>query len=169
MKTAQTTIPIILSFWLMGAPAFAQDKAADAPPPGETADRLNKIERRLTDLETQIGKLKGADGLAEKLDALQTTVARIRDDIDKMRLYQPPVGPSTAKKPAMGQIQIINSWHRPVWVTLEGTDYLLRPNQTRTITRAPGPFTYEIHEVQAPKTSQLAADGRPHVIEVHPR
>jgi hypothetical protein len=76
--------------------------------------------------------------------------------------------------PGNGQLALVNTWDSPVLIVVDGTDYLLRPNQTRTITKRPGRFNYEVRRVdgrviQAARDSELRTGGSPHMIEIYPR
>ena len=115
---------------------------ADPPAAGETADRLNKLERKVADLEVQMKDLLELKKLPARLDDMDRNLSesfkRIGDEIKS--LANPPRISKDLPDTATGntQIQLVNSWDSPVLVVLDGTDYLLQPGRTRTITRRPG-------------------------------
>lgn len=166
--------PLCLLAVLLAAPLVQAD-----PPAGEAADRLNKLERRVADLEEQmkgLTELKKLPGRLDEMDkGLMESFTRIRDEIKALGGNPPRVSrdlPDTAT--GNGQIQLVNSWDSPVLVVLDGTDYLLQPGKSRTITRRPGRFSYEVRRtdgriIQAMKDSDCRAGGRPHMIEIYPQ
>jgi hypothetical protein len=90
--------------WLFSAPllpAFADDK----PAPGETADRLGKIDRAVDDLKIQVQKLQESVKTIKETDYLKP----IRDDVaqlktDVARLQQDPPTKFEARKPPVPAI-----------------------------------------------------------------
>jgi len=165
---------------LLASPVLlADEKTGTTPPVGETADRLNKLERRVADLETQVKELLELKRLPARLDqmdrSLTESFARVQDELKALRVPQRIARDiPDATLSSNSQLQLVNTWDSPVLVVVDGTDYLLQPNQTRTITRRPGRFNYEVRHVdgriiQALKTSELRSGDRPHMIEVFPR
>ncbi len=180
---------IVVGLVGLSPPAWGDEKA-QTPPAGETADRLNRIERRLDDLESQVKNqmndlqaLKGLSGqvnaLNLRLDTLEKTLtdqlALIRQELQGLkesqrRAYDLPDTPPQR----LAQLQLVNTWDAPVVIAVDGQEYLLQPNQTRTITRRPGWFSYEVRHVdgrviQGRRDSELRIGYRPHMIEVFPR
>ncbi len=85
-------LQVLVFGWFFGFPsldAFADEKASQ----GETASRLEKIERNLNDL-----KLLG-DGLAEKMKTVHDDIATLKTDV--ARLQQEGARIQTAKKPVV--------------------------------------------------------------------
>ncbi|MCS6977999.1 MAG: hypothetical protein NZM31_13460 [Gemmatales bacterium] len=185
-------IALLLAGLLWINPAVWADEKTQtpAPPSGETADRLNRIERRLDDLEAQIKEqtkelqaLKGLGGQVDafrlRLDTLEKTLSdrleSIQRDLQALRVTQRPAYdlPDTSTQ-RLAQLQLVNTWDAPVLIVVDGTEYLLQPNQTRTISRRPGRFSYEVRQVdgriiQPLRDSELRVGYRPHMIEVFPR
>lgn len=176
---------VLLTGLVLAAPQGSADDKTQPPSTtgGETADRLNRIERRLDDVEGQLKELKGLAGQVDafrlRLDTLEKTLMdrldRIQSDLRALSVT-PRVArdlPDTAA-PTTAQLQLVNTWDAPVLIVVDGTDYLLLPNQTRTISRRPGRFSYEVRHVdgrviQPWRESELRAGVRPHMIEVFPR
>jgi hypothetical protein len=165
---------------LLASPALlADDKTGAAPPAGETADRLIKLERMVADLQTEMKLLLELKRLPDRLDqmdrSLSESLARVQEELKALRVPQriaKDVPDATLSGNA--QLQLVNTWDSPVLVVIDGTDYLLQPNKTKTITRRPGRFNYEVRRVdgsliQAPKTSDLRSGDTPHMIEVFSR
>lgn len=163
--------------------------------PGEPADQLAKLLRALQDfkldtnkrldaIEAQIRSVpamaqdiplmaKELDTLKRRLDALNTEMEALRNTTRTNSNYAPrdnAGGPreSTSGRQdlSMNRIQLVNSWNRVVVVTLDNQEYVLHPGQTKTISRTPGTFTYQVHDLTLPRTRTLAANGTPMVIEI---
>jgi hypothetical protein len=173
-KLHSLSASLFLAVWFLATPAVPADDKTGAPPAGETADRLNKLERKVADLEKDMLDLKKLPTRLEDMDKnIRESFGKIQEDIKGLsKPVQERVAKDLPDTLANGQIQLLNSWASPVLVVLDGTDYLLRPNQTRTITKRPGRFTYEVRYVdgrliQGRKDSELRAAGRPHMIEIY--
>jgi small-conductance mechanosensitive channel len=169
----------LVAGWLAAAPLGAQNPA---PPAGaETADRLNRLETRLDALEAEVRLLRELKTLPGTVDALRLRVDGLeRSLLDRLERIQSELSrlneqPRVARAlPETAQLQLVNTYDAPVLIVVDGQDYLLPPYQTRTLTRRPGRFSYEVRHVdgriiQPLKESELRSGIRPHQIEVFGR
>jgi uncharacterized coiled-coil protein SlyX len=100
------TIPVVLLGWCLAVPAAAQDNA-NKPAPGETADRLQKIERNQADYDKVLREL--TQQLSDIKEALRhhragepADLKGIKEDVANLK----PLGGEVAQlKAAMTQLQ----------------------------------------------------------------
>src|SRR5690242_15221320 len=66
-------------------------------------------------------------------------------------------GPEAPRPSDTGQIRLINAWTEPVTVVVDSVPYRLQAGEERLISRAAGPFTYEVPGIQQNTTRDLGA------------
>lgn len=165
-------MPLFFVGWFLAA-APLQSQAAE---PGETADRLQKIEQRIGALEAQVKALnERIEQNAREVSALKE-IAELRRDLAKLQTSINELRGGKTEQPRIafsppnpiGTVQLVNEWITPVSVVIDNVSYPLQPGQTRLVTQTPGNFTYEVLGVQ-PRVMRAIAAGETLTIRVGPQ
>jgi hypothetical protein len=112
------------------------------------------------------------DELRDQLAQLKTDVQGVRDrlrDSTRIAAYPPPEPSTSASAPAMGRVELINSYSLPVTIVVNQRRYDLMPAERRLTEPIPaGSYTYEVLGIAPLQTSVIAANTT-RSIEVFPR
>lgn len=187
-RSKAMTVSIFLTGWFFIFPS-APTSAAE---PAETADRLQKIERDIGELKTQLKdldlktRLEGIDKYLEQLskdmplhitqiqkntsdiNALKEEVSKLQKAVAELQKNPPRVSLSPPETPQTGSIQLLNAWMTPMSVVVDGVSYQLQPGESRMIPRAAGNFSYEVLGLQ-PRLTRTVAAGETFTIRIGPR
>jgi hypothetical protein len=129
---------------------------------GDYGRALADVKMVLTYFEVEIDVLKGFDqARADKVKLEANEVYQIRDKLVLLLPKDSPpdaVAAGTAAK-SFATLQLKNNWTQAVTVVVDGTSYLVQPGQTTPITRTPGPFTYQVKDVQQSATAATLKPG----------
>ena len=157
MICIKSAFAAVLGAALLSAPAnAAEPEVTEAVKKLESAIRkLESVEKGLTDY-----KLSNAAAVRQ----LQVDVEALKEDVRFLR--QMIANPGTTSKreafdtaPKMGRVKLTNEFVEEMSVVVNGTAYRLLPGQSRTINVTPGPFTYQVLQLQrTPQERMIAAD-----------
>jgi hypothetical protein len=195
MRTWKTVaLSMVVAGALTAAPAPAQN--SDTPKTTDTSalvKQLEELKKSLDGLSTKVTSLesrvdKDLKELQGKLPLTDVNVAQAQKDVNelKTRLGQlerdlellknrPPsqvsagYAPSGQMAAATGRVRLVNTFFQPVAVVVNGREFIVAPNETRTADSIPaGVFTYEVRGVQ-PQLSRSLAANETFTISVYPR
>jgi hypothetical protein len=153
----------------LAASARAEGAAPPCEAPGKGPD---EVRRALADVARELDRLRadtaGSFRVAQKdLDALKEEVARLRKEVEGLRKRPPTTRSSAYPRAESGAIRLVNAYSEPVQVVVGETIYRLAPGETRLLRgRAPGPFTYEVVNVQG-SVGRVLRPGETFTIRVY--
>lgn len=92
------------------------------------------------------GLLKRMTTLENKLKALSNQVEQLDRKLDSTRtsLSSPLANPGANRLVKSGTVKLLNLYATDVDILVNGVAYRLSPNETRTLSLAPGAFTYQL-------------------------
>jgi hypothetical protein len=156
--------------------------------------RLDEIVSMLRDLNQLPGQVqtttREVTDLKKKYDTLQIELIQAQNDIGKLQqdlarhnaagsdstrrslaLPLPPdsnTNTNVAPRPALGTVKLVNTYPATLNVIVDGQYYTLRSNESLSLNKTPGYFTYEVPGVQANTLRTLNA-AETLTIQIYPR
>jgi hypothetical protein len=157
----------------LGVPALAH-----AQTDSQKLDQiLNQMKADREELKEEIRKLRTETGLnvaaaQERINRLTEDLKRLGEDVkglqrDLEKMRSDGSSPSIRQagsinlptQPAStGRVRMRNVFHSPVRIRLNGRDYNLDPGETNEVCVPLGEFTYEVVDIQPPRTEVLTPD-----------
>jgi outer membrane murein-binding lipoprotein Lpp len=124
-------------------------------------------EERLNLDVTQQRLLRDFQELSKKIEELRAELNRLQSE--RRAFYGPTPAPSTPAVPlATGTVAFVNAYWMPMTVIVDGVMVTLQPGETRTFSKLPGTFGYEVLGAQGYVTRTLAA-GQTFTVQIGPR
>lgn len=165
-----------------------------APVDDAVQRRLDEIASMLRDLNQLPGQVQNnqrevAD-LKKKYDTLQLELIQAQNDIGKLQqdlarhnaassdstrrslaLPLPPdsnANTNVTPRPALGTVKLVNTYPATLNVIVDGQYYTLRSNESLSLNKNPGYFTYEVPGIQ-PNTLRTLNAAETLTIQIYPR
>jgi FtsZ-binding cell division protein ZapB len=140
---------------------------------------LNDLKRRqetaqqeLQQAQSDIGKLQQeVYRLRNQIEGTRLPSDIGREDLQRRSSSALPLAPESSGssgRSLLGTVRLVNSYVLPVNVVVDGKMYTLAVNDTLSLDRLPGAFTYEVMGIQGNAVRTLSA-GETLTIRVYPR
>lgn len=111
--------------------------------------------------------LRDFQDLSKKVEDLRAELNRVQTE--RRAFYGPTPAPTTPVAPlATGTVAFVNAYFMPMTVVVDGVMVTLQPGETRSFSKQPGFFGYEVLGAQGYVTRSLAA-GQTFTVQIGPR
>jgi hypothetical protein len=178
---------------LTAGPSLADTDGQPSTAKGLDTKVLEEIQKQLVELRkdsnTSGTALKGIELELRNLRAesvirdqeRQTQITDLKNDVARLQIElnilrdgsktetRQPLYPAPQPEPAMGRVEMVNTYSTEVGIRVNRRTYRLAPNETRLSEPIPaGQFSFEVFNVAPEKTRQVAAN-KVYTIWVHPQ
>jgi hypothetical protein len=156
----------VLAAAFLAAPVPADDKTTDTLAYQEILRQMKEMKESLQqEIRALRTEARSNDLAAEtRLKSLRDDLQRLQREVDALRGQgsNPSIRQAGGINPPLtgttGRIRMRNVFSSPVSIVVNGTAYNLEPGETYEVCAPVGDFTYEVLNIQGPRTDTLTPD-----------
>ncbi len=127
-------------------------ETVDAPDRDEFLIEAAKAYRAREKCSKVLGRLVAAEADVKRAAELETEAKKI-----------------ASKRPAIGQVEIVNTWTQPATLMIDGVAYRVDVGERKTIRRPAGSFTYSLVEGNGSNATGNVEAGKTMTIKIAAR
>lgn len=112
-------------------------------------ETLKEFRKKMTDTLEGTADKAGGDGLVKKINTIDDKLSALTKQLDafdrKLETSRTALSsPINKETPKFGTVKLVNMYPTDVDILVNGKGYRLAPSESKTLSLAPGPFSYQL-------------------------